>query len=380
MDHLRLSGYSRLSFSSHTSKRDNSDFELSSLGTPATPKTRETSPNSALLTSHVPGSAERAQRLNTHWDPFFLRRWTLIEFAVFFAAVIAALQVVYSVSQSNHGIATSNDKDHYLWTYGPTAVFVVVTVLWRHVDYAAKSIQPWANMARGPQPAKNSLLLDYVTPLQLLSLWRSLKSGHSTVSTSIVVFVLIKVITVLSTGMFSLETVQRSGIPITMAPNNTFDGRNLQDAAAVDSRAAFVAYGHKAYNIVSTPDPPQPVAILSATFRCRGSFVCILVAPALDLLVRMLTAPQSLPIGTSDEFAVQSFAPNNGLINGSLTYSAAVDVFSAHLSCESGKIKSTTAFDEIGSNAPVAAYYNTTVTLPDCQIYGAYVSNLPTWH
>ncbi|KIW34608.1 uncharacterized protein PV07_01380 [Cladophialophora immunda] len=336
MNNFRPGGYSRLIFGNQNPPHGiATDIELDSPRNASNVTRREPSPGSALLVpTNTSNPEESGHRLNTRWNPFFLRHWVLITFALFFAAVIAALQVVYTVSQNNHGIATSSDGDHYLWTYGPTAVFVVVTVLWRQVDYAAKSIQPWAEMAKGPQRAENSLLLDYVTPLQVSSLWTSLRRGHFAVSSSIIVFLLIKVITVLSTGMFSLQSVQKNGVPTSMALNNTFDGTDFHHAESVDSRAAYVVYGHKAYNI-------------------------------------------SLPVGTTDQHAVQSFAPSDGFVNGSLTYSAAVDVFSANLSCASGTLKHTAAFDE-RSNAPISAYYNTSVTLPDCQIFNAYL-DAPDW-
>ncbi|EXJ62269.1 hypothetical protein A1O7_02702 [Cladophialophora yegresii CBS 114405] len=336
MDRFRLGGYSRLGFSSLKTRQNTSEIELITSRNSQAFSHHDPSPNAPFIVpSEIIQSEEKGQTLNTHWDPFFLRSWVLIAFAVFFSAVIAALQVVYSFSQRNHGIATSSDDHHYLWTYGPTAVFVVVTVLWRQVDYATKSLQPWANMAMGPQPAKNSLLLDYVTPLQILSFWRSLKRRHFAVSIGIGVFVLIKVITVLSTGIFSLQSVQRNDVPTSMALNNTFDGTSFQHAAAVDSRAAFVAYGHRQYNI-------------------------------------------SLPIGSTDQYTVQGFAPSAGLVNGSLTYSAPVDVFSASLTlCETGQINYTTSYGR--GNTPVAAWYNSTVTLPGCQILGAYL-DAPDWY
>jgi len=55
------------------------------------------------------------------WTPFWLRKGVLIAFIILFIAIFAALQVLYSISQRNHGLATSNDNYHYLWTYGPTA-------------------------------------------------------------------------------------------------------------------------------------------------------------------------------------------------------------------------------------------------------------------
>lgn len=336
MDKIRASGYSRLGFGSQQSSAHNTEIELTTPGIEQTSTSYEPYSNTAFRsTPEVKQVEQLGHRTNTHWDPFFLRAWVLISFALFFAAVVAALQVLYSVSQNNDGIATSRDDEHYLWTYGPTAVFVIVTVLWRQVDYASKSIQPWANMASGPQPVGDSLLLDYVTPLQFLSLWRSLKRGHFNVSASIAVFILIKVITVLSTGIFSLQTVQRFGVPTSIALNNTFTSTNFQNATNVDSRAAYVAYGGAFYNI-------------------------------------------SLPVGTSNQFAVQAFAPSTGVVNGSLTYSAPVDVFFASLSsCETGKINYTVAFNPDDSTS-VAAYYNTTVTLPGCEIFNATL-DAPDW-
>lgn len=299
---------------------------------------REISPDAALIFSpDIPTSisGKEGRRLNTHWDPPCLRRWVVIAFVVFYVAVIVAVQVIYSVSVNNNGIATTQSGRHYLWTYGPTAIFVVVTVCWRQVDYAAKSIQPWAEMAKGPQPAQNSLLLDYVTPFQVVSLWRSLRNGHFNVSCTIVLFFLLKVLTVVSTGIFSLQPVQTDDLSVNMTLNDTFDGSSFQHAAAVDSRAAYIVYGHKEYNI-------------------------------------------SLPVGTTDQYAAEIFAPADGFINGSLTYSAQVNVFSASLSCESGQLNHTTAYS-LTSNAPVSSYYNTSVSLPDCEIYNA-VMDAPDWY
>ncbi|KIW20362.1 hypothetical protein PV08_00937 [Exophiala spinifera] len=291
-----------------------------------------------ILSTDVLDATSRASaRLNTQWNPLFLRRWVLVVFALFFAAAIAAVQILYSVSRQNNGVATSDNNKHYLWTYGPTAVFVLVTVLWRQVDYAAKSIQPWAEMARKPQPAQNSLLLDYITPFQVVALWKSLRRRHFTVSCTIAVFFLLKVVTVISTGIFSLQSVQRNDVATTMRLNNTFDGSSFNQAASVDSRAAYIVYADQQYNV-------------------------------------------SLPVGTTNSFASQSFSPSTRFINGSLTYTASVDVFSASLEdCQSGTLAYNISFDEAYSNAPVAAYYNTTVSLPGCEITNAHL-DAPDWY
>ncbi|KAK4942606.1 hypothetical protein LTR10_017735 [Elasticomyces elasticus] len=298
----------------------------------------DNSPDAVLVYKHdiEQPSQRRTGRLNTNWDPPFLRRWVLVLFASFSVAIIAGLQAVYSVSVKNQGIAKSNDNKHYLWTYGPTAIFVVLTVLWRQVDYAAKSIQPWAEMAKGPQPVQDSLLLDYVTPFQLFSLWKSLRKGHIAVASSIAVFFLIKIITIVSTSTFELTSIQRDGVATTMSLNTTFDGSSFNHAASVDSRAVISVYAANQYNV-------------------------------------------SLPVGTTDAYAVQTFGPAAGFINGSLTYTATVDVFSASLAnCTTGTINHTLGYDR-SYNTPVSGYYNTSVSLPDCEIHNANL-RAPSWY
>ncbi len=118
MDRFRLSGYSRLNFSSSKIKPEDDRIELNPSQKSQTFSRREPSPNAAF-----PGASELqdgGRRLNTHWDPFFLRAGVLIAFAIFFVAVIAALQVVYSVSQNNHGIATTQDDNHCKFSSKPS--------------------------------------------------------------------------------------------------------------------------------------------------------------------------------------------------------------------------------------------------------------------
>ena len=62
-------------------------------------------------------------RLRQLWTPFFLRRGTLIMFAITFAAFLLTVAVLYVYSHragEQTGIK-AEDKYYYLWTFGPTA-------------------------------------------------------------------------------------------------------------------------------------------------------------------------------------------------------------------------------------------------------------------
>lgn len=53
------------------------------------------------------------------WAPFYLSRTFYLGTAVVFGCMIAALEVLYRLSEKNQGLATVSQEKHYFWTYGP---------------------------------------------------------------------------------------------------------------------------------------------------------------------------------------------------------------------------------------------------------------------
>ena len=287
-------------------------------------------------------AGHRIGPLHTGWQPPFLRPLVLLVFAVLFLLFFMSLQIIWSWSQGHQGIATSDDSKHYLWTFGPTAILVFVTVGWRQVDYAAKSLQPWAEMAKGPATADKSLLLDYVTPFQAVALTRAVRNRHFMVASTITVFFLLKVLTIVSTGLFSLDQVNRNSAEVAMQLNTSFTGDNFKHAASVDSRAAYTIYGVQSLNL-------------------------------------------SYPLGTTAQYAIQLFVPQEHNLSGIVSYTAIADVFSANLDCETGGHVSYTNASDLDTATggfseitPVSSYYNTSVTTSDCQIHNAHL-DAPSW-
>lgn len=55
------------------------------------------------------------------WIPHALQRRTPTLFIATYVFLIASLAVLFSFSNKHQGLTTSNQRLHYLWTYGPTA-------------------------------------------------------------------------------------------------------------------------------------------------------------------------------------------------------------------------------------------------------------------
>src|SRR3569833_2637994 len=118
--------------------------------------------------------------IGLRWRPFYLRRLVLALFVLVFVLIIGTVEALLFVSNSNDGLGTANAGQHYLWTYGPTAVLTLVAALWGRVDFQSKAAAPWMRLSQRPHAATRTLLLDYITTFQLAALFRSLRNRDFT--------------------------------------------------------------------------------------------------------------------------------------------------------------------------------------------------------
>ncbi|KAJ5177932.1 Protein of unknown function DUF3433 [Penicillium coprophilum] len=158
-----------------------------------------------------------AQDKTPGWRPCYLRRRVLVLFTISLCTIIATLETLNQFSQTHNGIASSVESRHYFWTYGPTAILTIVALFWSRVEFQAKQSAPWYSMLHGPQQAENSVLLDYISEMQPVSIWRALKNKHFIVAAGVTLSILLRLLVVFSTGLFRCNKF-----------NSTLDGFGLQ--------------------------------------------------------------------------------------------------------------------------------------------------------
>lgn len=66
-------------------------------------------------------STEDDDSSSARFKPFWTQRKVLVCFALYFIAVIAALEAILQLSNKHLGLSNVNINQHYLWVYGPTA-------------------------------------------------------------------------------------------------------------------------------------------------------------------------------------------------------------------------------------------------------------------
>ncbi|KAB8204898.1 hypothetical protein BDV34DRAFT_196526 [Aspergillus parasiticus] len=235
------------------------------------------------------------------WTPIILHPFVLIAFAILFAIFLAVTEVLYQYSNKHQGLSTSDQKYHYLWTYAPTAVFLIVAGFWGQVEYRSKQLAPWHSMNQRARPASQSLLLDYITPWNVISMFRSMKNKHWAVGLSVLGSLLITLLTVFSTGLFMLDSVRLQNIPTTLKASAQFNSGGY-DSKMVDGVPALSVAGAGRFNL-------------------------------------------SYPTGTTDQYAFSPFNASNTDLGTNTVITGKVDLFSAHLECEQGKLVNWTTYD-----------------------------------
>ncbi|GFN19432.1 hypothetical protein AtubIFM55763_005820 [Aspergillus tubingensis] len=267
----------------------------------------------------LPGYA-RQQHM---WSPVILRSVSLAVFVVLFICFIIVIEVLYSVSTRKEGLSTSEERYHYLWTYGPTAVLTIVAGFWGQVEYRTKQLMPWKLMSHEPEHATRSLLLDYVSDWNVVILFRALKQSSWAVVLAVLGTLLIKLITVVSTGLFMLQNVYLKDVPTTLTTQASFNGAGY-NGSKVDGTAAMVVAGAWWLNL-------------------------------------------SYPLGSTDKYAFQPFTTSGKKLGADAVISGTVDMFSADLQCDVATVANWTS----GCSTQMCEYdeLNMTLSTPSCSKY-----------
>lgn len=260
------------------------------------------------------------------WRPSYLRKRILALFVVAFCAIIATLEALYRSSEAHDGIAASTESRHYLWTYGPTAILTIVATFWSRVEFQSKYNAPWQSMLEGPQPAERSVLLDYVSEMQPVAMWRAFKNKQVIVFSSVSCTLLVQLVIIFSTGLFSLQEVPIHQNNVTIQLHNIFSAQN----------STLEAVGSQPYDIIN------------------------------GIVFDNLTYPG----GTNIDLAFQEFSALN--VSSAAIVTAPIEGLKADLSCEdtiSVDTKSLYYIEWLKSNgSQVNVVYDFQIITPTCNI------------
>lgn len=258
------------------------------------------------------------------WQHWSLRRSTFISFAAILLVLIIIFAILNLYSNRNNGICTAGERDHYVWTYLPTAIFMLLAAVWSNTDYRAKQMQPWACMAHGSQPASQSVLLDYISPMNIIVLLRASYRRHYLAALTVAITLGFQLNVALSTGLFFLSNLQQSDIQV-----------HLQTTQRFIANTEVSEYSGINPNVL-----PWATVLSFSDYDLRP------------------------PLGTTHTKAFQLFTPPGKFGSNVTSTAAIVDVFSSTLACEPANI--TFRVQKLGCCTQGAAVVS--ATAPTCPL------------
>ncbi|KAI7774470.1 hypothetical protein LA080_008336 [Diaporthe eres] len=158
--------------------------------------------------------------------------------------------VLWRLSVSNHGfpLLTANN---YAWNYGPTAVLTVIMSIWNQTTYCCKLLGLWKELKTGPLGPEKTVLLDYISPILPVNLWKATRFRHAPVLVAIYAGIILRIVTVASTGLLSPVKMPMPSQIITLEALTTFNTDNYDLGLGYSNSLRESAINYEAYALIA---------------------------------------------------------------------------------------------------------------------------------
>lgn len=220
--------------------------------------------------------------------------------------------MLWRVVTSRSGLPLTVTTNHYAWTYGPTAILVDLVSIWRQVDYHCKATQPWREMVTGYPASDRSILLDYISSMQILDVYKSLRFRHYPVALT-------------ATGFIIKFTILVSTTVLVLKPTSRLETSPIQYAASFNTQDLW--------DKLSRNDSTwSPTHILHTYYFGNHTFLD-------DVVMEYSQELYGRPADATRITNNMVFQPFSSPLEIDVTFvTAAVDVFAPLISCEIAQV------------------------------------------
>ncbi|ETS75934.1 hypothetical protein PFICI_12878 [Pestalotiopsis fici W106-1] len=248
----------------------------------------------------------------TPWQPFYLRRTTSLLFMGVFVLMIVGLETLSTISTQQSGLPGGMPFMRYMWSYGTTGILTLTAAFWHRLDYETKVAVPWFK-ANPIITSKAALEVDYIDTWSLLVPFKAFRNRDWDVTSSSSISLLLQVVIVLSTALFSLmpTNLTNDAEPIFLT------SRFVDDPTRLKNSESLLPY----YIVMGSEAPDGRLSDNGALRNAR------------------LTYPE----GCTDQFAYQTFDPVSSNL---IEVKATVEGLSLDLACEPASVEKVVIMPE----------------------------------
>lgn len=289
------------------------------------------------------------------WVPPSLRKVRAFSLALFCVLFAAALQGLDSTIRLRHGLPANHSSTINAVTYLPTLGTILVGFSWYGVVSDIKKVTPWSNMNSKWASSEDCVSLDYVTGLEILSVFTASQRKHWAMFLALIGGLLSGITVALANSLVRIDLFAPSSREAKFTQDTRFNFTNsLVEATSNGYRYAFPTdySGSRPYAAVqASRDSPSdnPIGWTSGGYAFAS-----------------FTSESTTTYNSTISATVQSFAPNMNCIPWSVIKTA-----NAHLEadfpdgipgdvCEDGFRESGDWVEETDISGGAAGWLNVT--------------------
>jgi hypothetical protein len=137
--------------------------------------------------------------------------------------MVGSLEALIRISHARDGFPAPSAIARNAWTYLPVVLTILVGWFWQSYDVEVKKIAPWGAMARRPQAASNSVLLDYVEKNMFSTVVHAVYRRHWQVLLTGLGTILVIVANVAAASLWTIEPRQDAIDGVLLSRSSQFD-------------------------------------------------------------------------------------------------------------------------------------------------------------
>ncbi|KAF3006760.1 hypothetical protein E8E13_010017 [Curvularia kusanoi] len=174
---------------------------------------------------------------STYWKPLPLRPVFKISVIAFLIVMVIVLEVLYSVSKKNNGVAEVDPQNYqrFAWAYVPAVIMLAAQTLVGMIAFSSLMIFPYFRLQRASMNTREHIFRNYVSKTAIKSFWQSAFAKDVVVMCMALAMLLTPLLTIAVSGLYTAQ-VTRADTLVSLSVRDQFNATFLtKDIEAVEN-------------------------------------------------------------------------------------------------------------------------------------------------
>ncbi|KAF4306343.1 hypothetical protein GTA08_BOTSDO04895 [Botryosphaeria dothidea] len=191
------------------------------------------------------------------WIPASFRKSRAFPLAILCLLFVVCLEVLDILARRNHGLPADNQNSFHAAKYLPTIGVVALGFAWKALVGDIKNITPWSQMSIKWSKGSHSVLLDYITNIEVTSLIHAGRNGHWLVFAALTIGFLCGASVSLANSLVFIDLFSHTSVDTTFTEASQFSFNNALELSNGTLPIPFDHLGAAPYAAVASQRLPN---------------------------------------------------------------------------------------------------------------------------